>query len=102
MTLVTLCGSMIKSFGNKETEKIWNGVRSKKLPNEIQQIARRKLRMINNAQDIKDLMIPPSNKLEKLGGKLKVFYSIRINKQWRIIFKWENGNAWEVEIIDYH
>lgn len=93
---------MIKSFGNKETEKIWNGQRSKKLPNEIQEIARRKLRMLNNSQDIQDLRIPPSNRLEKLGGNLKDFYSIRINKQWRIIFIWENGNAFQVEIIDYH
>ena len=93
---------MIKSFGNKETEKIWEGIRSKKLPNEIQNIARRKLRMINNAQNINDLRIPPSNHLEKLGGNLKEFYSIRINKQWRIIFIWENDNAFEVEIVDYH
>ncbi len=93
---------MIKSFGDKETEKVWNGEFSKKLPNEIQKIGRRKLRMINNSQDIKDLMIPPSNKLEKLKGKLKDYYSIRINKQWRIIFKWNEPNAYEVEIIDYH
>ncbi|WKK87696.1 type II toxin-antitoxin system RelE/ParE family toxin [Marivirga arenosa] len=93
---------MIKSFGSKETEKIWNGERSKKLPNEIQNIARRKLRMINNSQDLQDLRIPPSNRLEKLGGNLKEFYSIRVNKQWRIIFKWENGNCFEIEITDYH
>ncbi|EPR68906.1 type II toxin-antitoxin system RelE/ParE family toxin [Cyclobacterium qasimii] len=93
---------MIKSFGNRETEKIWNGQRSKKLPNEIQDIARRKLRMLNNAQDIQDLRIPPSNRLEKLGGNLKDYHSIRINKQWRIIFSWEGGNAFQVEIIDYH
>ncbi|SMG49996.1 proteic killer suppression protein [Marivirga sericea] len=93
---------MIKSFGSKETEKIWNGQRSKKLPNEIQNIARRKLRMINNSQDLQDLRTPPSNRLEKLGGNLKEFYSIRINKQWRIIFKWENGNCFEIEITDYH
>lgn len=93
---------MIKSFGSKETEKIWNGERSKKLPNEIQNIARRKLRMINNSQDLQDLRIPPSNRLEKLGRNLKEFYSIRVNKQWRIIFKWENGNCFEIEITDYH
>ncbi|MBX2960763.1 MAG: type II toxin-antitoxin system RelE/ParE family toxin [Flavobacteriales bacterium] len=93
---------MIKSFGDKETEKIWNGVRSKKLPNDIQEIARRKLRMLNNSIDIQDLTIPPSNRLEKLSGNLKDFYSIRINKQWRIIFIWENGNALQTEIIDYH
>lgn len=93
---------MIQSFGDKETEKIWNGFRSKKLPNEIQQIARRKLRMINNAQGINDLRIPPSNHLEKLSGNLTGFYSIRINKQWRIVFKWEDNQAFEVEILDYH
>jgi toxin HigB-1 len=93
---------MIKSFGDKETEKIWNGVRSKKLPNEIQQIGRRKLRMLNNSQDLQDLKIPPSNRLEKLSGNLKDFYSIRINNQWRIIFRWEGGNTFEVKIIDYH
>jgi len=102
LTLVTQRVIMIKSFGSKETEKIWNGERSKKLPNEIQNIARRKLRMINNSQDLQDLRIPPSNRLEKLGGNLKEFYSIRVNKQWRIIFKWENGNCFEIEITDYH
>ena len=100
---------MIISFGSKHTEQIWNGFRVKKMPNEIQNVARRKLRMLNNSQDILDLRIPPSNRLEKLTGKLKEFYSIRINKQWRIIFIWENGNASEVEtrlpdgqVIDYH
>ncbi|MCK5781802.1 MAG: type II toxin-antitoxin system RelE/ParE family toxin [Flavobacteriales bacterium] len=93
---------MIKSFGNKETKKIWDGIRSKKLPNDIQNIARRKLRMLNNSQSIIDLRIPPSNRLEKLDGSLKEFYSVRVNKQWRIIFIWEEGNAFEVEIIDYH
>ena len=93
---------MIISFGTKETEKIWNGIRVKKLPNEIQNVDRRKMRMLNNSQDIADLRIPPSNRLEKLTGNLKEFYSIRINKQWRIIFIWNSGNASEVEIVDYH
>jgi len=93
---------MIKSFGSKETEKIWAGIRSKKIPNEIQQIGRRKLRMISNSIDLKDLQIPPSNNLEKLSGKLKEYYSIRINDQWRIRFKWIDGHSYEVEIIDYH
>ena len=93
---------MIISFGAKETEKIWNGERVKKIPNQIQEIGRRKLRMLNNSQNIIDLQIPPSNRLEKLKGSLKDFYSIRINDQWRIIFKWNNGNASEVEILDYH
>lgn len=99
---VTNVKSMISSFGSKETEKIWNGIRIKKMPIEIQNIGRRKLRMLNNSQNISDLRIPPSNRLEKLTGKLKEFYSIRINKQWRIIFIWEKENSSEVEIIDYH
>jgi len=93
---------MIVSFGSKDTEKIWQGELVKRLPNEIQEVARRKLRMINNSLNINDLRIPPSNRLEKLMGKVKDFYSIRINDQWRIIFKWSNGNASDVEIIDYH
>jgi proteic killer suppression protein len=93
---------MIPSFRSKETEKIWNGVRINKLAGEIQEIGRRKLRMLNNYQNITDLRTPPSNRLEKLSGQLKDFYSIRINDQWRIVFKWDNGNASEVEILDYH
>jgi len=93
---------MIISFGSKETEKIWNGDRVKNLPHDIQQIGRRKLRMLNNSQNLFDLKIPPSNKLEKLFGKMSNFYSIRINDQWRILFKWEDGNASEATIIDYH
>lgn len=93
---------MILTFGSTETEKIWNGIFVKKLPVEIQNIGRRKLRMINNSVDISDLTIPPANRLEKLQGKLKQFYSIRINDEWRIIFRWKSGNAFDVEIIDYH
>ncbi|MBK7128001.1 MAG: type II toxin-antitoxin system RelE/ParE family toxin [Crocinitomicaceae bacterium] len=93
---------MIISFGNKDTKKIWEGERIKGLSTELQETSRRKLRMLNNSQDLNDLMIPPSNRLEKLKGNLKDFYSIRINNQWRIIFKWNNGNASEVEIVDYH
>jgi len=93
---------MIVSFGSKQTEQIWNGFRVKKMPIEIQNPGRRKLRMLNNSQYIADLRIPPSNRLKKLSGNLKAFYSIRINNQWRIIFKWHKGNASEVEIIDYH
>ncbi len=93
---------MILSFGSKETTKILDGERVKKIPNDIQNTGRRKLRMLNNSQNINDLQIPPSNKLEKLKGGYREFYSIRINNQWRIIFKWSNGNAFEVEIIDYH
>lgn len=93
---------MLTSFGDKDTKKIWEGERVKGLSTEIQEMARRKLRMLNNSQDLNDLQIPPSNRLEKLKGNFKEFYSIRINNQWRIIFKWNNGNADEVEIIDYH
>lgn len=93
---------MIVSFGDRETEKIWQGERSRKLPNQIQETARRKLRMINSAIDLNDLKIPPANRLEKLSGDLRAFFSIRINDQWRIIFKWSTGNASEVEIVDYH
>jgi toxin HigB-1 len=93
---------MIKSFKSKETEKIWNGEFSRKLPVEIQQIARRKLRMLNNSTDLTDIKIPPSNRLEKLTGDLNNYYSIRINIKWRIIFEWKNGNVFEVQIIDYH
>lgn len=93
---------MIKSFAGKETEKIWVGIQSKKLPADIQNVARRKLRIKNNAQNINDLRVPPANHLEKLSGYHLEFYSIRINKQWRIIFKWENENTAEVEIVDYH
>lgn len=102
MALVTPTKSMIQSFGNKDTNKIWNGERVKGLAGDLQEIARRKLRMLNNAQNLTDMQIPPSNRLEKLKGNLKDFYSIRINSQWRIIFKWDGGNASEVEIIDYH
>ena len=93
---------MIISFGNNDTEKIWDGERVKKLPIEIQGIGRRKLRMLNNSINLTDLKIPPSNRLEKLSGKLNNFYSIRINNQWRIIFKWNNETASDVQIIDYH
>ncbi|MDP2335236.1 MAG: type II toxin-antitoxin system RelE/ParE family toxin [Bacteroidota bacterium] len=93
---------MIVSFANKDTKSIWEGERISKIPFEIQQIGRRKSRMLNNSQNIGDLTVPPSNRLEELSGKLKDYYSIRINDQWRIIFKWENNQAKEVEILDYH
>ena len=93
---------MIISFGSSDTEKVWKGERVKKWPILIQQTARRKLRMLNNSVNLTDLKIPPSNRLEKLSGKLKNYYSIRINDQWRIMFKWNSGNAADVEIIDYH
>jgi len=102
LALVTLGDSMIKSFNSKQTQKVWNGTKSGKLPLEVQRIGRRKLRMLNNAIDMNDLRIPPANRLEKLSGKLKDFHSIRINDQWRIIFRWVDGQAFDVEIKDYH
>jgi toxin HigB-1 len=93
---------MIKSFRDRETEKIYARGRSAKLPGDIQQIALRKLRMINNAQNIRDLRIPPSNRLEKLGGDRKGQYSVRINDQWRICFEWKDNSAYNIEIKDYH
>ncbi len=93
---------MILSFGTKETEQIWNGYRVKKMPMEVQQIGRRKMRMLHNAQNMMDLRIPPSNRLEKLSGNMSDFYSIRINKQWRIVFRWQHRHATDVQIVDYH
>ena len=93
---------MIKSFGDKETEKIFNRIFSKKLPQDIQQAALRKLKMVHSSYVIDDLKVPPNNRLEKLKGNRKDQYSIRINDQWRICFSWENGDAWQVEIVDYH
>lgn len=93
---------MIKSFADKETEKIWEGISSMVLPLEIQQVARRKLRMINNAENINDLRIPPANRLKKLKGEWADLNSIRINDQWRIVFTWEANNAENVKITNYH
>ena len=93
---------MIKDFADKETKKIWNNEISKKLPKEIQKVARRKLRILNNAKSLIDLRIPPNNQLEALKGDRKGQYSIRINRQWRICFIWKENNAYRVEIVDYH
>jgi len=93
---------MIISFKCKETESIWHGTVSRKLPPDIQQVARRKLRMLNNAKSINDLRIPPNNRLEALKGNRKGQHSIRINIKWRICFVWDNGTADQVEIVDYH
>jgi proteic killer suppression protein len=93
---------MIRSFGNRETENIWLGHRSRRLPEDIQRIGLRKLELIEAAATVDDLRIPPGNRLEMLKGDLKGFWSIRINQQWRIMFRFVNGNAENVEIIDYH
>jgi proteic killer suppression protein len=93
---------MILSFCCKETQKIFLGEKSRKFPLQWQRIALRKLVMIHAAVQIEDLRIPPANRLEQLKGKRKEQWSIHINKQWRICFTWQNGNAFDVEIIDYH
>ena len=93
---------MIRSFRCAETESIWRGVRSKRLPPEMQSVARRKLRMLNNAVDLNDLRVPPANRLEALKGEREGQHSIRINCQWRICFLWRDANAEQVEIVDSH
>ena len=93
---------MIRSFSNKDTESIFNGERSRRFPPEIQNTARRKLRIIAAATTVEDLRIPPGNRLEKLSGNLAGYYSIRINDQWRIVFKFEDKGADDVRIEDYH
>jgi len=93
---------MIKTFGCKETEKIFNREFSRKLPGDIQRIVMRKLWMIDAATDIEDLRIPPANQLKQLKGELKEFHSIRINNQWRIIFIWQENSAFNIKAVDYH
>ena len=93
---------MIRSFKSKEAEKIFHRSRSKKLPGDIQQIALRKLRMLHRARTLNDLRVPPANRLERLKGEREGQHSIRINDQWRICFRWQSGDAFEVEIVDYH
>ena len=93
---------MILSFADKETERIWNGEVSRRLPIEIQSIARRKLRMINNARRLDDIRVPPANRLEALKGDMKGQHSIRVNDQWRICFRWSNAGVNDVQIVDYH
>ena len=93
---------MIEQFACRETERIWLGEVSRRLPRDIQEIARRKLRILNNAKTLQDLRVPPANRLEALKGDRAGQYSIRINDQWRICFVWDNGHATEVAIVDYH
>ena len=92
---------MIRSFKSKETEKVFNRERSQKLPSDIQQVALRKLRMLNRAVTVQDLRVPPANRLEKLSGDRAGQYSIRINDQWRICFDWDAGDVHKVELVDY-
>jgi proteic killer suppression protein len=93
---------MIVGFASRETELIWSGRRSRKLPSDIQSIALRKLRMLNQARVLADLRIPPANRLEALRGNRTGQHSIRINDQWRICFRWSANGASDVEIVDYH
>ena len=93
---------MIPDFRDRETELVWRGELSRKLPREIQQVARRKLRMLNNAKTLQDLRVPPANRLEALKGERKGQWVIRVNDQWRICFVWNDGNASQVEVVDYH
>jgi proteic killer suppression protein len=93
---------VIESFADPETEKIFQGLVSRKLPLEMQRAARRKLRYLHDADDLRDLLAPPGNRLEALKGDRAGWYSIRVNNQWRICFRWANGKAKDVEIVDYH
>jgi proteic killer suppression protein len=93
---------VIKSIRDSETEKVFRREHSRRLPHDIHQAAYRKLRFLNNAQSLIDLRSPPSNRLEKLKGDRAGQYSIRINDQWRICFVWNENDAYEVEIVDYH
>jgi proteic killer suppression protein len=93
---------VIKSFSDPETERIFALQVSRKLPRDIQQVALRKLRMLNNALTLNDLRIPPANRLEKLMGERAGQYGVRINDQWRICFEWRDGHVYDVEIVDYH
>ena len=93
---------MIRSFKCKETEKIFNRLVSRKFPNNIQRVALRKLRMLNRAVSLQDLLVPPGNRLEELKGNRKGQHSIRINDQWRICFRWIKNDVHDVEIVDYH
>lgn len=93
---------MIRSFRCKETEKLFGRVFSRKLPHDVQKLARRKLEILDAAETLEDLRIPPANRLEKLHGKRAGQHSIRINDQWRLCFVWRESNAYDVEIVDYH
>ena len=93
---------MIRNFADKEAEKIWGGSPSRRLPADIQTVARRKLRMLNSACTLDDLRVPPANRLEALKGNRRGQYCIRVNDQWRVCFRWKDGDAHEVEIVDYH
>jgi proteic killer suppression protein len=102
MTPSVIVTLVIRSFRSRIAEEVWRGEVARRLPPDIQEVARRKLRMLNNAQDLADLRVPPGNRLERLRGDRTGQYSIRINDPWRICFEWKNTDAYEVEIVDYH
>ena len=93
---------MIRSFRDREAEKLYDRQLSRKIPANIQQVALRKLRMLNRSNTLNDLMVPPANRLEKSKGDRRGQYSIRINEQWRICFTWKHSDVYDVEIVDYH
>lgn len=93
---------MIRAFADRETARVWSGEVSRRLPTDIQVVARRKLRMLNNAATLEDLSVPPASRLEALKGVRKGQHSIRINDQWRVCFRWKEGDAFDVTIVDYH
>jgi proteic killer suppression protein len=93
---------VIQSFADRETALVWSGQRSRRLPSDIQGVALRKLRMLNQARVLGDLRVPPANRLEALKGSLAGYHSIRINDQWRIVFRWTQGGPDDVQIVDYH
>ena len=107
ITLADITGAryyiaMIRSFRCSETEKIYHRKHSRKLPQGIQRVAMRKLWILDAATDLNELRVPPNNRLEALHGNRKGQHSIRINQQWRICFRWRSGDAYDVEIVDYH
>ncbi len=93
---------MIRSFGTKDTRSIWEGFQVRQFSRQVQLVVRRKLRMLNNATQLADLLVPPGNRLEALKGDRKGQHSIRVNEQIRICFKWRDGDSYEVELVDYH
>ena len=93
---------MIRTFADKETARVWSGAPSRRLPLDVQRVVRRKLRMLHNAATLDDLRVPPANRLEALKGDRKGQYSVRINDQWRLCFRWFEGDAHDVQIVDYH
>ena len=93
---------MLRSFRDRETAKVWDGERSRKLPGDIQDAALRKLRLLNRSSVLDELRVPPENRLEALSGDRKGQHSIRINQQWRVCFRWSDGGCDDVEICDYH